>query len=250
MTTKLAATDTSPGGILKALPGWEEIARKDQVIIERETKNLGEALADYGRSKLAIGEHLATIQDKLEPLRVFSRYLQAFHFKRSVAYNHITAYKNAVKHLPEPVLKRAMSRNMSIIGISEDKPLGRYTNAFKRLPPPNTEDAEKIDQYLDTIEEAALRSDTRSKKYVREVEKEPTLLMKQFYKFGKRCLSQLPASGNRRRDREQQVAFIEDAMGMLLAELGITSKTIEAQAVPEEFKVGPGRPRKSEEEAA
>lgn len=249
MAQKLVATDTSPGGLLKSLPKWEQIARKDQIIVERATKNLGEALADLGRSKLAIGEHLAEVQEKLEPLKLFSRYLKAFRFKRSVAYNHITAYRNAAQNLPEPVLRRAMLRNMSIIGLTEDKPLGRYTNAFKRLPPPNTDDQAKIDQYLDTIEEAALRTDARSKKYVQEVAKEPALLRKQLYKFAKRCLSQLPETGNRRRDTEQRGAFIEDVMGMLLSELGISRKTIEAQAVPEEFKVGPGRPRKEDEAA-
>jgi hypothetical protein len=221
------------------------------MVIERATKNIGEALADLGRSKLAIGEHLTEVQEKLEPLRLFNRYLKALRFKKSTAYTHITAFKNASAHLPEPVLRRAMFRNMSIVGDAEEKPLGKYTNAFKRLPPPNTEDTHKIDQYLDMIEEAALKSDARSKKYVKEtVQKDPAYLKKQLYKIAKRCISQLPETGNRRRDMEQRGEFIEDVMGMLLSELGISRKTIEAQAVPEDFKVGPGRPRKEEETAA
>jgi len=254
MAGKLVATDMSPGGLLKTLPKWEDIARKDQVVIERATKNLGEALADYGRSKLAIGEYLAEVQEKLEPLRIFQAYLRAFHFKKSAAYNHITAFRNASRNLPEPVLRRAMSRNMSIVGISEDKPLGKYTNAFRRLPPPNTDDVEKIDQYLGTIEEMALKSDARSKKsekYTRGKVKNQELLVKMGYKALKRFVDQVETTGNVRQDRARQISYIEDVVGMVLTKLGVASpKTIEPQAVPEEFQIGPGRPRKTEEEAA
>ncbi len=47
----LAATDMSPSNLLQTLPGWDGLSRKDQIFIERETKGLGEALSDYGRSR-------------------------------------------------------------------------------------------------------------------------------------------------------------------------------------------------------
>lgn len=252
MAGKLMATDMSPTGLLHTLSKWDQLSRKDQTFLERETKFLGEALADYGRSKLAIGRHLTSIQEKLQPLRMFETYLKAFHFKKSTAYSHITAFRNAEAHLPAPVLERAMVRNMSIVGLSEDEPLGAYTVPFKRLPPPNTDDVQKIDQYLDSIEEHRVRIDGRSKarKEAKGVERDSNLLTKMCFKFIKRCLSQLPSTGENRKDKARQISFVEDVMGMTLASLGVSSaKTIEPQAIPEEFRVGPGRPRKEENAA-
>lgn len=240
----LAATDMSPSTLLQTLPGWDGLSRKDQIFIERETKGLGEALADYGRSRLAIGERLTNIKDKL-PAGMFAKYLGAYHFKRSTAYKTMAEYKNAVQWLPEPVLRRAMARNMPLLGESDESPLGPYTKAVKRLPAPESEDPIVIDQYLDSLEESRKRTDARSPKMA-EVDEDSEVLLKHAYRFVSTRLKKIPNRGKARR------VWMDKLVGMLLTELGVSGgQTFTAEGIPEEFVAQVGRPRiYGEEEVA
>jgi hypothetical protein len=243
MSGKLATNDTSPSNLLQTLPGWDSIPRKDQIYIERETKGLGEALTDYGRSRLSIGEHLTNIKDKL-PKGMFTKYLGAYHFKRSTAYKAIASYKNAVQWLPEPVLKAAMARNMPLLGESDEKPLGAYTNAIKRIPPPKSEDPVVIDQYLDSIEESRKRGDARSSKMA-EVDEDAEVLLQHAYRFVSSRLKKIPNRGKSRRQ------WVDKLVGMILTELGVSGQqSFHPEGIPEEFVAKVGRPRLSDEEAA
>lgn len=234
--TQLAVSDKSLT-ILKTLPGWDALNKRDQALIEKETLDLSEAIMGLGRSKLAIGEHLMRVQEKLEPLRMFTRYLDAYNLKKSTAYNHITAFKNATQWLPKPVLDAAIVRNMSIIGIKEDKPLGIYTDAVKRIPPPATNDPKKIAEYLDSVEASQKRTDGRSKRMA-EVEEDPEVLLKQAYRFVVSRLNKLPSRGKARR------SFIEQLAGMMISELGVSSSlSFMPEAIPHGFRAEVGRPR-------
>lgn len=239
MPTTPAVIDYSPTGLLNTLPGWENLQRKDQIAVERATKTLEGVLMDYGRSRLAIGEQLSVIQEKLQSTNMFSKYLETFHFKRSTAYKAIKEYSNAVQWLPEPVLRRAMSRNMPMLGAEQERPLGVYTDPVKRLPPPDTEEPKVIDQWLDTIEQARIRADSRSKKFI-EVEADFEALLIQAYRFASLRINKLPKGSKIRRQ------FLDKLVGMLLAELGIASgQTFEPEAIPEGYRAEVGRPRKA-----
>lgn len=243
MTNALAVTDMSPTNLLKTLPGWENLERKDQIYVEKETLALGTTLAEYGQSRLAIGEKLTNIQDKL-PKGMFSKYLQAYHFKRSTAYKSIKSYRNSVQHMPEFVLREAMRRNMPILGESDDRPLGVYTDYAKKLPPPASDDKAAINQYLDTLEAAKKRADGRSRRKA-EIEADADVLLKQSYRFVSSRLNKLPNRGRTRR------AWVDQLVGMLLTKMGVSGgQTFEPEAVPDEFVAQVGRPRKDEEEAA
>lgn len=239
----LTITEAPPINILQTLPGWENIPRKDQIYIEKETKGLGEALENYGKSRLAVGERLTNIQEKL-PAGTFSRYLKAYHFKRSTAYNTIASYKNAVQWLPEPVLLRAMARNMPLLGASADQPLGIHTKAVKRLPPTQSKDPVVIDQWLDTIEELTKKTDARSPKMV-EVDEDTDVLLLQAYRLVSSRLKKIPNRGKSRR------VWLDKLVGMLLTEMGTSGhQTFEAEGIPEGFVAKRGRPRIYEEEVA
>lgn len=235
--TQLAALNDSTLGVLKGIPGWENLDKKDQIMVEKETRGLSDAIMGFGRSKLAIGQHLAAVQEKLEPLRMFTKYLAAYNLKKSTAYNHITAYNNARTWLPAPVLEAAMLRNMSIIGVKEDKPLGIYTNAVKRIPPPNTNDPKKIADYLDSVQIAQQKADGRSRK-MEDVEVDHEVLLKSAYRFVISRVNKLPTRGKARR------AFMDQLVGMLLSDIGVASDiTFSPEAVPDGFRAEVGRPR-------
>jgi hypothetical protein len=238
--TTTALSESAPTNLLTTLPGWDTMPRKDQIYLEKETRALGSALHDFGQSRLAIGERLSNIQERL-PKGMFTSYLKTFHFKRSTAYKHITSYKNAVQWMPDPILKVAMERNMPLLGEKDDEPLGVYTVSAKRLPPPKTEDKNKINQYLDTLEEDARKRSNRPKKAgVTESEDD---LLKQAYRFIAGRLEKVTA----RRKRQ----FIGRLAGMLLSDIGVSqAQSFDPEAVPEEFVPVVGRPRKEQEEAA
>lgn len=232
----LITVDTSPTSLLKSIPGWDELDRKDQLYIEKETKSLGVALSDYGFSRLAIGEHLNNVQTRLRK-GMFAKYLRAYHFKRSTAYKSIKSFQNASAHLPEAVLKMAMARNMPMLGESDDQPLGAYTDHTKRIPPPQSEDPEVISQYLDSIEAAKKRADGRSTKMT-EIEEDADVLLKQTYRFISVRLNKLPSRGKARR------VWADKLFGMVLSELGVSgSQSFAPEAIPDEFIAVKGRPR-------
>jgi hypothetical protein len=138
-----------------------------------------------------------------------------------------------------------MARNMPLLGENDDKPLGAYTNAVKRIPPTKSEDPAVIDQYLDSIEESRKRGDARSSKMA-EVNEDTDVLLEQAYRFVSSRLKKIPNRGKGRRQ------WMDRLVGMLLTELGISgSQTFEPEGVPIEFIPKVGRPSlKTGEEVA
>lgn len=239
MANEIIAINMTVGRVLESIPGWNELDRKDQTFIDKEIKALEASLVDYGMSRLAIGERLANIQEKMSK-RMFAAFLQAYSFKRSTAYKNIKEFRNASQRLSKPILSRAAARNMNLLGEKEDRPLGVYTEAAKRLPPPNSTDPKVIDQYLDTLEQAKKRSDARSTKMA-EVEADADVLLVQAYRFVSNRLTKLPNRGRAKR------AFVDSLVGMMLSEIGVSSaQTFEPESIPEGFKGEVGRPRRQE----
>lgn len=211
---------------LRTIPGWEDVNKKDQIAVEKETRNLNEAILGYGRSRLAIGRHLLAVQAKLEPLRMFNKYLIAYNFKKSTAYEHIKAFKEAEANWSPALIDAAMQRNMSL-----------DVHAVKRIPPPATNDQEKIAEYLDLVARTQKRLDGRSKRMA-EVEIDHEVLLKQAYRFVVSRVNKLPTRGKTRR------AFMDQLVGMLLSDIGVASDiTFSPEAVPDGFRAEVGRPR-------
>lgn len=243
MANNVATLDTSPVAMLEQLPWWQSISRKDQISIEKETKALGEAFQNMGRSRLAAAEHLSNVHDKVGKGN-FQGFLRIFHIKRAWAYETMKGYKNTLQAFPEAVIREAMRRNMPILGASDDKPLGTYTDAVKRLPPPKTEDPVKIGQYLDSIEQARSRARARASKKLETIEADPDVLLQESYRFVIIRLQRLGSKGATRN------RFVESLTGMLMTEIGVTKRNFEAEAIPDGFRAQVGRPRKETEEAA
>lgn len=231
-TEKNEKSDLLPVGVLSTLPGWSDLDASTQKTVELETRQLEQSYDGLVRSRLAVGEHLTRIHGLLEPMRLFSRFCDLYGIPRSHAYNAITAYANAAKRLPEPVLRVVSARGVNMLGISEDRPLGKYSDAVKRLPPPNTQDTAKIVSWLEEVE--TLRR--KQKQKLSLIEPDPEVLLKEAYRVVVSKLERVP--GRRRR------AWIGRLVGMSLTKIGVaSSQSFEPEAPPEDFIAVVGRPR-------
>jgi hypothetical protein len=116
---------------------WGQLTETEQKTVQSEGQQLAAAMMLGGISDLAKGEHLAKLHAVLEPKRCFVKFLGKFtKYSPKQAYRYIKGWNNATARLTEPVLKLAMTRNMRILGDSDDKPLGIYTQAAQVMGPP------------------------------------------------------------------------------------------------------------------
>lgn len=224
--------DLLPVSVLSTLPGWSDLDAGVRKTIETETQQVGQALDGLVRSRLAVGEHLTRIHEILEPRRMFSGFCDHVRLRRSVAYNAMLGYANAKTILPESVLRVAASRGVKMLGIHESRPLGVYTDAVKKFPPPNTHDTAKIVEWLDAVE--SLRRKQSQK--LRAAEPDPDELLKEAYRFLANKIERVP--GRKKR------AWFGQLVGFGLVQLGISNATrFEPEAPPEDFRAVVGRPR-------
>lgn len=228
---------------------WQELNDKEQATVIQEGEQLAVAMLNYGRSRLAIGEHLFNIQRILEPKNVFTKFLsKVCHFSPKTAYRYINGYKNAQQMLPETVLKAAMARGYNILGDTEEKPLGIYTEAAKQLPPPREASAEQAATWLDSVEQ--VRKKTRGMtsaavESINPIPQDPDTLLKECFRFVDNRFRKLPIS---HKVRQQ---WIKTLIGMELTLLGVgNQQTLSPIAIPTDFKAERGRPRIGKEQAA
>jgi hypothetical protein len=229
------------------LPWWKRLTPDDQQKVQQEGQALGRALVEEGFSRLAVGEHLSNLHELLEPQRLFVRFLKNFHFSQRTAYRYINGFRNARERLPEYTLRRAIARGMNMIGDTEERPLGVYTDAVKRLPPPAEPDPAAVDEWLDKVEERKRRQ--RSQQLQEGageragVDTDPQAMMKEVFRNFRVRLRRLPAGRTRG-------SWVKTLAGMMLAEAGIgNEQSIAPVAPPEDFRATRGRPRKKSAEA-
>lgn len=219
--------------------GVGELEPREKQILEREAKALRSDMVTFAQSKLAIGEHLLKIHEILEPKRVFGRFLDNLRsgLSKKTAYRYIEGFQNAGQILSEPILREAMARGMNMLGTG-DKPLGRYTLAVKRLPPPRSTNPKVIDQYLENVQEKTREI------YSNELERDEDELVKEVFRFFDARFQRLPNHHKTRR------RFVETLGGMMVARLGVSSpQTFEPVAI-DTVRAVRGRPRNVKEDAA
>lgn len=248
---KLAAVTPTlvPDAAFTELNWWDKLTEAEQKTLRAEGEQLAVALLNHGRSRLAIGEHLLNIQAVLEPKKLFVKFLKNFHFSVKTAYRYMNGFKNAKANLPEPILQAAMARGYNMIGESEKKPLGIYTNAVRQLPPPASPNREQVNQWLDSVEQ--VRKKTRSTPVtefspeIQAVSQDPDILLKECYRFVENRFKKLP--GNAR----VRTQFVKNLVGYVLSMAGVKgSQPFMAIAPPSDFKAERGRPRIVEQVAA
>lgn len=241
--TKLAISADIPPTVIQFINPPDALLKKlsedEKTAVVNETHLLAKALLDYGKSRLAVGEHLAKLQSLLEPHNLFGRFLKNFHFSKRTAYRYIAGFNNARAKLPEVVLKAAMARGVNIVGDTEMKPLGVYTDAVAKLPPPQSATEEQANTWLNQIEQ--VRKETRASGeaglFAVPVPQDPQTLLKECYRFVSLRYKRLPNNSRTR------ATWVRSLVGMLLADLGVSGEqTFAPHAAPEEFKAQRGRP--------
>jgi len=225
---------------------YEKLDANEKAIVKTEGEQLAVSMLNLGRSKLAIGNHLSKLRDVLEPHNVFGKFLRNFNFSKRTAYRYIRGYENAQSRLPEPILKAAMVRGMAIIGESEQKPLGVFTDAARQLPPPNNVSSEEqANAYLDSLDMLRKQSRTTAANleggttaFAVHVPQDPETLLKECYRFVSSRFKKLPTN------HKTRSAWVDKLVGMVLAEMGVSgTKSFHPTAIPEGFKAERGRPR-------
>lgn len=247
--TKITAPQVT--GIVKAeaftaLPWWKKLSNDEQKSVISEGQQLAQSLLHYGQSRVAIGEHLTSLRNVLEPHKLFERFLKNFHFSKRTAYRYIAGYENAKSRLPQSILNAAMARGVQIIGDNNTKPLGIYTAAAERLHPPKEATEVQANTYLDQLEQ--VRKQVRSEAPVNLQALpvgDPTTLAKECLRFVTTRYKRLPQN---KRTRE---AWARQLVGMMLSEFGIgTAQTFAPQLVPDNFRVQRGRPKTATQQIA
>jgi hypothetical protein len=228
-----------PPDAFNTLSWWKKLNDDEQSAVLQEGRMLAQALLDFGKSRLAVGEHLAKLQGLLEPHNLFGRFLKNFHFSKRTAYRYIAGYNNAKARLPETVLKAAMARGVNLVGDTEVKPLGVYTDAVAKLPPPTQATEEQANTWLNQIEQ--VRKETRATAgggmFTVPIPQDPTTLLKECYRFVNLRYKRLPNNS------KTKANWVRSLVGMILADLGVSGEqTFAPHAAPEDFRAQRGRP--------
>lgn len=236
------AASVVPASVFTSLAWWDKINAEEQQLVLSAGTRLAQAMLINGASRLAIGEHLTQLQGVLEPHNIFGKFLKNFHFSKKTAYRRIAEFKNAKANLPEAVLKAAMARGVNIAGESEQKPLGVYTDAVRKLPPPTTPDVVQATTWLDQIEK--VRKDDRAAasegvaagaSFTMPEPLDVATAMKECFRFIENRYNRVP--------QRAKGKFLQALQGMLVTLSGVGNPlTITPQAIPEDFRIHRGRP--------
>jgi hypothetical protein len=139
-----------------------EVTHKTELDIEKLEPDVRERLKEleaelYGqveavsKSALGIGKTLTEIHNLLEPLHLFTFYLNRLVWlPASSAYRYMATYKRLGDKLPEVVVEKAIASGMPLFSYSDARPYGRYTKALEMMPEA-PEDEQGAEQWLYTL---------------------------------------------------------------------------------------------------
>lgn len=239
-------TPEAPASIVvhtvSALSWFTKLNKDEQSAVTREGEALAQALLQYGRAKLAVGEHLTKLQGILEPHNLFQRFLKHYNFNKRTAYRYIASFKIAQARLPEVILKTAISRNIDLIGSNETQPFGRFTSAVEKLPPPQNPTQDQANTWLNQVEQ--VRKDTRTAETGAQagglflaVNADPQVMLKECYRYVNLRYRRLPNNA------KTKANWVRSLVGMILSDMGIAGQQSFAPiTIPEDYKALRGRP--------
>jgi hypothetical protein len=232
-------------GAQKFAPSYEgqswfsKLNPEEKSQVNEASEKLAKAMVVGGAARIIQAQVLFFMKELLDNRGTsFTKFLKPFHIKRRSAYRYVKEYENAKGHLTEVALKAAMARGMNMLGETKERPLGVYTDAVKRLPPPKpSASEEQVNAWLDQVEEE--RKKNRGKATEPEVVSpdETELLLKECYRFFVTRVRRVPGIRNQKK-------FTLRLNALQLAEVNITEETpIEPEEIPDDFIAVRGRPR-------
>jgi hypothetical protein len=203
---------------------WLKLEAKEQRVVLVETQALTEALVTYGMSRLAVGEHLNNLQAVLAPKKMFGKFLKTqCRFSVATAHRYIDSYLKTKDRIPEAILRTAIARGYDVID----------AKVVDKLPPPKTEDREKIVTYLEKVESA--RKEARQITAIPDYDSE--VMKKEVINFIGLRYDRLPANPRLRQK------WASEVIGMMLFRFKMKSSEFDPIEIPVGFQVVRGRPR-------
>ena len=152
----------------KAVLDLEKLEPAVREKVEDLERQMYENAGNMARGALGIGRALVEIQALLEPMKLFTFYLnRAAWLPSSTAYRYMAAYKRLQGRLPEAVVEKAIASGMTLFGYSDKKPYGRYTRALEEMPAPPAEERE-AEKWIYTLRLKAKELGQRPKREDRE----------------------------------------------------------------------------------
>lgn len=215
------------------------LSKQQQLLTDIE--QLTAARMMHVSSGLAMGKYFSSIHAICEPHSgAFRKIANSFKFTGRTAYRYMETYENVRSAFHETILKAMMVRGVNILSYSKEAPLGKYTEVVRLLPPPANPDEHEASRYVDQIEQTYKdRKKVMSERGEREtpvVTHTKKDLLESNYRGIRNALKSLPL--------RQRRPFLDELFGMALTELGIGSNTtFTPEAIPEDFRRGPGYPR-------
>ena len=218
------------------MPGWATLSDEERKILKREDTALVVSAQKLGFTKMEIGQHFYNIWEALRGRKLFDAYISHRGIDRRSAYRYRKSYAAVKDALPPSMIKKAMELGFNIYGFSAESPLGEYGPAIKKLPPPQTEDPKKQEQYLLRLREE-VRATRRNRTKGAVIDKNYDELVKESFRLIRPRLQRI--------DKRSRISALEELFGMLITSLGGKSAiTVKPRPVPAGFVVPRGRPRK------
>jgi hypothetical protein len=221
---------------------WAKLSAADQKQTMFVDSALSDGLVKEGEGRLAIGKSLMEIQRILEPQGLFLAYLKYRNqlsrrkFSQRTAYRYIAGWKHVHENIPEIALNQALRTGMDIIGFSDEKPFGAYTEAIKEVPPPKKATLKTATAWLLNIEEYRNKKPPGASPPLTKAIDEDDLMHEAFTLIVRR-LNRLPL--------ESQAKWIVRLSGLLMrAAKVVKAQMVKPVPVPDGWEVIRGRPKR------
>lgn len=222
---------------LTTAPWWGTINEDEKKPIIAETYEVGELLVKRGQNDQDLGRVFASLQARLEPHGLFLKYLKMYNLPWVSVYRQIRLWKNAQEKFPAEILKQATLRGIELVGKTEERPYGVYTEAVMETPIPRKPTPAKAGEWLDKVIEAhvprkPIQGITAADMRIDKVE-----MMRECFNVVRRRMRRLP--------EEDRIAWAERLCGMILTSAG-ASRIIKISPVeiPKGWILEMGRPKK------
>lgn len=245
-----------PLSTFEQLPFWHQLRDAEQTRLTTESYHLVIARKQHGMSKLAMGQHLAYVQEMLKNRTyAFKQYLNLFNFSGRTGYRLIEFYKQILGLVNEPVLKVMVSTGFKLSKATNLRPLGEFTEAYKALAmvsevPPTNSNMDAAIRYVKKLQSQyeSLQRDPRSMAVVKKrLESESKVKREKRdsleYQL-KHSFHTVKAAIRKMDGVSKKEELLERLVGYLLADRGVASKRFDAQSIPPDLQRPPGRPRK------
>jgi len=119
----------------KILLNIDALPAQEKKQLNSLTQQLNSAMQAHASSMLTIGKVLCDIRnllsDRGDAMKGYINMIPGF--AQATAYRYMARYEEGTKKLTTPLLNRVLARGIEMIGVKEETPFGRYTEAVKKV---------------------------------------------------------------------------------------------------------------------